>query len=99
MLAKPLMFVVISFLIVALIHSSFSTFNVYAVDQDPKFGLSETCGATTTHPGDGILQKSCCWAGIIPGKLPPNNKANFCQTCRFYVERFSLDCKPPVQQG
>jgi hypothetical protein len=83
-------------ILVLLVYSSISLFNVYAVPPAPGYDSSKTCGAPTTL-GD-ISQKTCCWTEKVPGKLPPNNNVNYCQTCRVNSADVTLTCKDPVQQ-
>jgi hypothetical protein len=93
--SKPVIFVVISLLAVALVYSSFS-FSVYAVPPDPGFDSNGTCGGITTNPRTGNNAQTCCWTERVPGKLPPSNKATYCQTCEYTAAGY--DCKPKQQQ-
>jgi hypothetical protein len=46
-----------------------------------------------------ILQKkTCCWTERVPGKLPPNNKVNYCQTCTSNTAEGTQNCNNPQQQ-
>jgi hypothetical protein len=81
-ISKPLIFVVISVLVITYVSST--TFIVFAVFKDDNFD-SGSCGAKTTNPATGTQQQTCCWTEEerVPGKLPPLNKVkvNYCQTC------------------
>jgi len=92
---KLVISVVISFLAVALILSS-STFTVYALPPEEGFSNSGTCGDITKNPRTGNNSQSCCWTERVPGKLPPNNKETYCQTCEFTAA--GTDCKPKQPQ-
>lgn len=79
-----------------LIYGSVSLLNVYSLPPDPNYNTSETCGAATSN-GD-LTKKTCCWSERVPGKLPPNNKANYCQTCTYDNAEGTYNCNKPQQQ-
>lgn len=79
-----------------LTYSSISSFNVYSEQPSKGYSGSKTCAAPTTLGSQ--TKKTCCWTDYIVGKLPPNNKANYCQTCSVDTETVTLYCDPPVQQ-
>ncbi|MPZ07267.1 MAG: hypothetical protein GEU26_12775 [Nitrososphaeraceae archaeon] len=76
--SKPVIFVVISVLVVALVYSSISAFYVFAVPSDPKFGGD--CKFTGPPP-----VRSCCWRELVPeGTGNPDlggYQEEYCQTC------------------
>ena len=95
--SKPVIFMVVSFIVVGLIYSSTLTFIVFAAPPDPnRPGQGGTCGGITTNPRTGNNSQTCCWTERVPGKLPPSNKATYCQTCEFTTA--GSDCKPKQQQ-
>jgi hypothetical protein len=69
---------------------------VIAVPPDPNYDSSNTCGAWTTN-GD-LTKRTCCWTERVAGKLPPNNKANYCQTCTNNTADGTQNCNKPQQQ-
>jgi len=93
---KSVIFMVTSIVAVALLFSSISTFNTYAVPPDPGYDSQGTCGGITTNPRTGNNSQTCCWTERVPGKLPPSNKATYCQTCEFTAA--GTECKPKQQQ-
>ena len=46
----------------------------------------------------GSYKKTCCWTERVPGKLPPNNKVNYCQTCTNNTAEGTQNCNNPQQQ-
>jgi hypothetical protein len=91
--SKYLIVAVIATFATALISSSSY---VFALPPDPNYDSSNTCGAAT-HYGD-FGKQTCCWSERIPGKLPPNNKVNYCQTCTWDTTTGIVDCNKPQQQ-
>ncbi len=79
-----------------LTYSSISSLNVYAEQPSAGYSGSQTCAAPTTL--GSLTKKTCCWKDYIVGKLPPNNKANYCQTCTVDTKDVTLTCDPPVKQ-
>jgi hypothetical protein len=94
---KPLIFVVISVLVIALFYSSSSSFNVYALPMDQGYAGSGTCGAATTDPRDGKEKKTCCWSETEfgQGHIRLRVNVNYCQTCTTVAP----DCGPKQRQG
>jgi hypothetical protein len=80
-ISKPLIFVVISVLVVALVYGSVSVFSAYALPRDPKNDGSDCDFAE----GEGIGSR-CCWFEVVPeGTGDPGRGGNveqYCQTCR-----------------
>jgi hypothetical protein len=87
MRSKPMIFLVISFLVVALIYSSFSEF-VSAVPRDPKNTPAST-SCTTNKDGS----QTCCWRVRVSGQILADE---YCQIC---ASVGSNDCKSPVKQA
>ena len=85
--SKPLIIVVISFLFVAFIYSSSSSFNVYAVLPDKRWGTSSSNCSTDDKTG----QRTCCWREPVPGQILGKT---YCQTC----DRQGKVCKEKVLQ-
>lgn len=79
-----------------LAYNSVASFDVFALPPDPDYDVYGTCGAATTL--GPLTKKTCCWTDNIPGKLPPNNKANYCQTCTYDRGSGSYTCNEPQQQ-
>jgi hypothetical protein len=72
--SKPLIFVVISVLVVALVYSSISAFNVFAVqrgDAPPDADCEVDVFSDTSY---------CCWTETDPGD-PEGIELNYCQSC------------------
>jgi hypothetical protein len=90
---KPLIFVVISFLVVALIHSSISTSGVFAAPSDPNFGGD----CETFPPSENGYIQTCCWTeSVPPGTGNPDlggSMEKYCQSCYFrYGDVTSNSC-------
>ena len=77
-------------------YSLITTVNIFALPPDPNYNTSGTCGAATSN-GE-LTKKTCCWSERLPSKLPPNNKANFCQTCTYDRAGGTYNCNEPQQQ-
>ena len=88
--------VIIPLTFILLSYSSISSFDVFALPSDPNYDSSKTCGAYTTN-GD-LTKKTCCWTERVAGKLPPNNKVNYCQTCTNNSADGTQNCNNPQQQ-
>jgi len=88
--------VIIPLTFILLAYSSISSFDVFALPSDPNYDSSNTCGAPTTN-GD-LTKKTCCWTERVAGKLPPNNKVNYCQTCTNNTADGTQNCNKPQQQ-
>lgn len=89
MYSKPVIFVVISILVVALIYSSSAAPNVYAVPPDPKFNTGECVNSPET------LTVICCWNTPGEGYFEAT-----CQVCHIDTETGNYDnCDPPEVQG
>jgi len=88
--------VIIPLTLILLAYSSIASVNVFAQPPDTNYDTSGTCGATTTN-GD-LTKKTCCWTERVPGKLPPNNKVNYCQTCTNNTAEGTQNCNNPQQQ-
>jgi hypothetical protein len=88
-LTVPLMFALLS-------SSSIASVNVFAQPPDSNYNTNGTCGAYTSN-GD-LTKKTCCWTERIAGKLPPNNKVNYCQTCTYNTAEGTSNCDKPQQQ-
>lgn len=79
--------------IVLLVSGSISL-SVYAVPPDANWDEG-SCGAETRNYW-GERQQTCCWTERVPGKLPPLNKENYCQTC--ILTSAGKVCDPKVKQ-
>src|SRR6476659_1229925 len=79
-----------------LTYSLITSVNVFALPPDPNYNTSETYGAATSNVD--LTKKTCCWSERLPGKLPPNNRANFCQTCTYDRAEGTYNCNEPQQQ-
>lgn len=88
----------LTFALLLLVSSSLSSFNVYAAPPDPGYSKSNTCGAVTSTADGQLSKKTCCWSERIPGKLPPNNTENYCQTCTYYSNTGTYSCNDPQLQ-
>lgn len=88
----------LTFVLLLLVSSSISSFNVYAAPPAPGYNKSNTCGAVTSTLDGQISKKTCCWSERIPGKLPPNNTENYCQTCTYYSNTGEYSCNDPQLQ-
>jgi hypothetical protein len=88
--------VIIPLTLILLAYSSISSFDVFALPPDPNYDSSNTCGAWTTN-GD-LSKRTCCWTERVAGKLPPNNKVNYCQTCTNNTADGTQNCNKPQQQ-
>lgn len=88
----------LTFALLFLVSSSISSFNVYAAPPDPGYNKSNTCGAATSTADGQLSKKTCCWSERIPGKLPPNNTENYCQTCTYYSLDGTYSCNDPQLQ-
>jgi hypothetical protein len=84
---KPVIFVVISLLAVALIYSSSASY-VFAEPPDPCFG--DDCAGTKCEPF-GSSATDCCWDG-------PNGQW-ICQTCYYTDDGATAGCDPPRTKG
>lgn len=93
MYSKPVIFVVISILVVVLIYSSVSASGVFAVPPDDNWGESR---GTCETSGDG-LTVTCCWRERIPGSILGES---YCQTCKKTVTGggIRIDCDPKELQ-
>ncbi len=92
-----MIFAVILFLSLTLAFNSFLSnlpFNAYAVPPDGGYS-GGSCGAKTTNYF-GETQQTCCWSERAPGKLPPLNKDNYCQTC--VKTSYGYACSEKVKQ-
>jgi hypothetical protein len=80
-------FVGISFIVVAIIYSSSDTPNVFAAPKAPGFDT----GVCTNNPE--TLSATCCWVDIDKGTL--------CQTCSIDLETGDfVNCsEPEIQMG
>jgi hypothetical protein len=76
--SKTTISVVISFLVVTLMFSSFSGFEAFAARKDPNWGKIGTCSAS-----DDGKRTTCCWT---VGKM------TLCQTCRTDVVATGANC-------
>jgi hypothetical protein len=79
---KPLIFVVISVLVVALIYGSFTPFIVYALPPDSRWDSSQSCDQSKTNQFGEIMENvevTCCWREKIPGYIYLADE--YCQTC------------------
>ncbi len=75
-------------------YLSILPFNAYAVP--PAGGwFGGSCGAETKNPY-GETQQTCCWNERVPGKLPPLNIENYCQTCIY--TSYGYSCSDKVKQ-
>jgi hypothetical protein len=72
---RPVISVVISVLVIALVYSSFSSSTVFGADMDPGFRNSKSCTVKVTENQD---IKTCCWRERVPGQLLGKE---YCQTC------------------
>ena len=72
--SKHLIVVVTSFLLFAFIYSSSSTFDIFAVPADKKWGTYSSACTTDSKTG----QKTCCWREPVPGQILGKT---YCQTC------------------
>ena len=86
---KPVIFVFILFLAVAMIYSSSSNSAVFAVKPHPRYWSGECIGQLTT-----TQQQKCCWSedtGVdsVVGR--------YCQTCKL-GEGGNVECEEVVQQ-
>ena len=79
-----------------LTYNLITSVNVFALPPDPNYNTSGTCDAATSN-GE-LTKKTCCWSERLPSKLPPNNKANFCQTCTYDRAGGTYNCNEPQQQ-
>jgi hypothetical protein len=91
LLTKPVIFVIISFLI-ALIYSSFITFIVFALPPDPKFGSNIfECKFNGPPP-----VQTCCWReSVPPGTGNPDlggDEEQYCQTCNLDQNGDPTEC-------
>jgi hypothetical protein len=79
---KHLNFVALSVLVVALIHGTFSTFFVFALPPDPKWGIKGE--SKYLGPFDDVME--CCWTeNVPPGTGNPDlggDKELYCQACK-----------------
>jgi hypothetical protein len=75
-ISKPLIFVVISVLVVALVHSSYSGFEAFAEPKDPKWDTAESC----VYHGE-VEGTTCCW-GETDILDPEGEAIIWCQTCK-----------------
>jgi hypothetical protein len=82
--SKPVIFVVISFLVIGLIYSSVSIY-VFAVPKDKNFGGND-CANLKTGPNEASKVK-CCWRERVPGQFLA---VEYCQTCT--VTKAGQDC-------
>jgi hypothetical protein len=88
-LSRPLIFVVMSLLVVALMYSSLSEFYVFAEPPDPCFGTG--CeGGYCMDTFLGVVQ--CCWLG-------PNGMTDICQECWTDDDGEFYYCDPPRTKG
>ena len=72
---NPVIFVVISVLVVALVYSPSTISYVFAVPPDPQFGQRGKCNNDVER-----LQVDCCWTESY-GPLFPSVTFTVCQTC------------------
>jgi hypothetical protein len=96
MLENHLIVFIIPLTLVILAYNLVASFDVFAQPPDPKYDTNGTCGAATTF--GSLTKKTCCWTDKVPGKLPPTNKANYCQTCTYDSESGSYFCEEPRKQ-
>jgi hypothetical protein len=92
LLAKPLIFVVISVLAVTLIYSSFTPFIVFAEPPDTRWISSRDC--KTVGSGAQAAVK-CCWREKVPGQILGKE---YCQTCTIRTGQ-QASCGPKVAQS
>lgn len=96
--SKPLIFVVVSILFVALFYSSFATSNVFAAKKSPKFGSpGARCFDT---PAD--LTVTCCWEEVIFTGAEGSHGfevVSRCQSCNINTDTGDItnDCSEVVR--
>jgi hypothetical protein len=96
----PVIFVVISVLVVAFIYSSYLGFEAFAEPADPNWGVEGTCELTPDKE-----TTTCCWTE--PDLYNPGETVTWCQTCNFYGDfcgPIHLDSNPtgpfaPLKDG
>ena len=89
--SKPVIFVVISLLAVALIYSSSAS---YVFAAKPAYCFEHSCPirSCTNNPANGTA--SCCWEE--PGVIPPENR---CQTCHVNTDTGEFEnCSEPASK-
>lgn len=95
---KPIVFAVVSLLVISFVYSSISTSGVFALPPDPNWDPGGTCGAETTNPETGQHKQTCCWKETERGPYPKigTREVTYCQTCTYASAR---DCGSKVAQG
>ena len=78
--SKTTISVVISFLVVTLMFSSFSWFEAFAAPKDPNWGKKGQC-----ENNEDSSKTRCCWTV---------GKVTYCQTCRTDVVATGANCGP-----
>ncbi|MGC1134104.1 MAG: hypothetical protein WA941_14865 [Nitrososphaeraceae archaeon] len=89
MYSKPVIFVVISVLVGALVYSSISSFYVFAAPRDPN-----NPGTRCTY-NEGYTEQTCCWRERIPGSILGEL---YCQTCKINPVETGSPCQPKELQ-
>ena len=98
-ISKPLIFVVISVLVIALLYGPLSAFEVNALPPDPKYE-SGTCGGITTDKKTGEHNRTCCWTQTKEGSTGVfKPRAKYCQTCSADAEgKFTICDKKRIAE-
>jgi hypothetical protein len=93
---KPLVLVLISVLIIALVYSSISAFNALAVPSE--IPSNADCWTQPSKAPGGYIT-TCCWSETDPGD-PEGIELEYCQGCDYDPSTKTVgDCTPKVQQG
>jgi hypothetical protein len=94
--SKPLLFVVISLLVVPLIYGPTSTFSV------PNRSNSVNCAGTGGQSAGGLALVRCCWQErVAPGTGNPDLGGNieiYCSECEDGGTRGKINCSDPELQ-
>jgi hypothetical protein len=98
MQSRPLIFVVISALIVVLVCGSFIPFAAFVVyAKPPESGWSSSKDCTDVSKPGGSTAIRCCWRERVPGQILG---VTYCQTCTAVRSDPTVwDCKPKEKQA
>jgi hypothetical protein len=103
---KFVIFIVSAIVLVPFVYGAPIITQVCALPPDPGYSGSGTCGALTTNPSTGEIQRTCCWTERVhvPGKILAQ-EVNYCQTCtidgvcKAKVKQLSPSDNTPGQEG
>lgn len=103
---KFVIFIVSAIVLVPFVYGAPIITQVCALPPDPGYSGSGTCGALTTNPSTGEVQRTCCWTERVhvPGKILAQ-EVNYCQTCntdgvcKAKVKQLSPSDNIPEQEG